>query len=313
MIIYADDISYAAQLFPHFRNWQQKPLTFSSSDSNLEILVQRIFRNRAVFQTQNPEPSSVGPVFCVEFSPFSQYDLVVSLSGTGRGLPHGMVCLAGSGRGFHGQRGRPWKAESGNLHLTIHWRPGQAVPGFGVGFPLLAAVAVMETLDGLPGIQGRSSVKWVNDILIDKAKVAGFVTHLQSQDNLVKAAVLGIGLNIEVSPAVRPDAFVTEVTSVWEKSGHAFECSQARILSLLLNRLQANFLKLVQGESQDLLAFYRMRSAVLGRKVSIHSDPLQGRSVELARGRVERIGDQLELYLQGQGEPVFRGRLRLLD
>ncbi len=313
MVIYADDIGYAAQLFSHVRDWQQKPLTFSSSDLNLDILAQRIFKGKAVFQAQISDPSPGGIVFCVAFSPFSQYDLVVNLSGSGRGLPHGMVCLAGSGRGFHGQRGRPWSAEPGNLHLTLHWRPDQVVPGFGVGFPLLAAVAVMETLDELPGMQGRSSAKWVNDILLDEAKVAGFVTHLQSQDNLVRSAVLGIGLNVETSPPVKPDAFVPEVTSVWEKSGHACACSQTQILTLLLNRLQINYLKVIRGEGLELLAFYRRRSAVLGRNVSIHSDPVQGRSVELVRGRVERIGDQLELHLKGKVEPIVRGRLRLLD
>lgn len=313
MKIYAENRGYARQLFPHIRNWRQKPLFFAPDDSGLAGLAKRIFQDKAVYQAQIPDSRLDGGIFCVAFSPFSQYDLIVNLSGSESGLPHGLVCLAGAGRGFHGQRGRSWSAESGNLHLTIHWRPNQVVPGFGVGFPLLAAVSVMETLDDLPDLDGRSSTKWINDILIDGAKVAGFVTHLQSQENLVKAVVLGIGLNVETSPQVRRDAFVPKVTSVWEKSGHPLECSQARVLNLLLSRLQANYLKLCRGESQDLLALYRTRSAVLGKNVSIHSDSLQGRTVELARGRLERIGDQLELYIRGQVEPVFRGRLRLLD
>lgn len=313
MKVYTDDRSYARKLFPHIRNWRQRPWSFPAEDSGLANLAQQVFKDKSVYQASLSESSVGGPVFCVGFSSFSQYDLVVKLSGTGCGLPHGLVCLAGAGRGFHGQRGRSWSADSGNLHLTIHWRPNQVVPGFGVGFPLLAAVSVMETLDDLPDMAGRSSAKWVNDILIDGAKTAGFVTHLQSQDNLVKAAVLGIGLNVETTPQVKRDAFVPEVTSVWENSGYPLECSQAYILSQLLNRLQANYRKLSRGESQDLLALYRTRSAVLGRNVSVHSDPLQGPSVELARGRVEYIGDRLELYLEGRIEPVVRGRLRLLD
>jgi BirA family biotin operon repressor/biotin-[acetyl-CoA-carboxylase] ligase len=178
---------------------------------------------------------------------------------------------------------------------------------------MLAAVSVVECLDALPGLSVRPGIKWVNDILLGSAKVAGFVTHIQSQEDLVRAAVLGIGLNVETLPRVEPDPFAPEVTSLAANSSDPASCSQEKVLSRLLSRLEANYQKLCGGQARELLGLYRERSIISGRRVRILSDPLSGAPQELASGRVTGIGSGLELYLEGRDAPVIRGRLALLD
>jgi BirA family biotin operon repressor/biotin-[acetyl-CoA-carboxylase] ligase len=203
---------------------------------------------------------------------------------------------------------------AGNLHLTIHWRPGCALTDLGVGFQVLAAVSVVECLDALPGLPVRPGIKWVNDILLDSAKVAGFITHIQSQDGVVRAAVLGIGLNVEATPRVEPTPQVPAVTSLAAQSSPAAPFGQDVVLRLLLARLEDNYQKLCGGRSGELLDLYRERSVILGRHVRILSDPQGGGpGRELASGRVNRIGSGLELHIEGREEPVTRGRLILLD
>ncbi len=315
MRVYTDSREFAREVFPHVRDWSPAPPPDALRPASLGNLAARMFGTRAVFLGRDAKGPRGLTALCVASSPVSQFDLVVELGGSPEALPHGVVCLAGTGRGFHGQRGRSWVAETGNLHLTIHWRPERPLSDLGIGFPVLAAVSVVECLDSLPGLSKRPGIKWVNDILLGPAKVAGFITHIQSQDGVVRAAVLGIGLNIQVTPHVEPSPQVPVVTSLAASlSCTAASCSQDVVLHLLLARLEANYLKLCRGRSRELLGLYRDRSVIIGRHVRILSDPPEGGpETEIASGRVYRIGDGLELYIEGRERPVPRGRLILLD
>ncbi len=313
MVIYTDSEGFARKVFPEVENWRPVPSPAVFQPAGLRTLAARLFRDNDVLQGAPGDDPGDRTALCVSHSPFSQFDLVVELAGAPDTLPDGLVCLAGSGRGFHGQRGRPWAAEPGNLHLTIHWRPARVLSDQGVGFAVLAAVSVVESLDGLPGLSARPGIKWVNDILLDSAKVAGFVANIQSQEDLVRAAVRGIGLNVETLPRVEPSPFVPRVTSLAANCSDPESCGQGVVLSRLLSRLEANYRKLCGGKIRELMDLYRERSVIIGRRVRILSDPLSGASRELASGRVRGIGTGLDLYLAGRSEPVTRGRLILLD
>ncbi len=314
MRVYTDSRAFTRKVFPQAGDWQPVPAPDALRPAGLGTLAARMFGNNAIFEGRDGEGMQDLTALCVAFSPFSQFDLVVELSGAAEALPHGVVCLAGAGRGFHGQRGRSWAAEAGNIHLTLHWRPDRTLSDLGVGFPVLAAISVVESLDALPGLSVRPGIKWVNDILLDSAKVAGFVTHIQSQEGVVRAAVLGIGLNVETIPRVEPSPQVPAVTSLAAHSLDASSCRQDVVMRLLLARLGANYQKLCGGHARELLDLYRERSVIIGRRVCILSDPPGGGAErELASGRVYGIGPGLELHIEGRDEPVTRGRLILLD
>jgi biotin-[acetyl-CoA-carboxylase] ligase BirA-like protein len=313
MLIYMDDTGWAQRFFPHAADWRPGGIPLNAHPAGLEVLAEQFFENSAVLEVAHLPVIRNAVALGVSFSSFSQFDRVVELIGRGHRLPDRLFCLAGSGLGFHGQRRRPWVAAEGNIHLTAHYRPETAIPGFAVGFPLLAAVSVLETLDQLAGLAGRATVKWINDILIDAAKVAGFIVHIQTQGDQVTSAVLGIGLNVEAKPQLETDSFVPQVTALCEVVRDPGGCSLGKILSLLLAKLEANYQKLCRGDLPALLRLYRSRSTVIGRQVRVVSDPLEGPTQVLAEGRVMGIGDRLELLIQGCERRVTRGRLIMLD
>ncbi len=313
MLIYSDRPEWAKRFFPSVTDWRPAAAALEAHPADLKVLAEQIFGKNAVLETTRIPVMKNAVVFGVSFSPFSQFDRVVEITGHGHRLPDRLFCLAGSGLGFHGQRRRPWVAAEGNIHLTVHYRPDTAIPGFGVGFPLLAAVSVLETLDSLPGLAGRATVKWINDILIDAAKVAGFIVHIQTQGDRVASAVLGIGLNVEAKPSVATDSFVPQATSLCDTMPDPRACRLGKVLGLLLDRLESNYLRLCRGDLPALLHLYRSRSAVIGRRVRITSDPLEGPKQVLAEGRVLGIGDRLELFIQGLESPVTHGRLAFID
>ena len=171
----------------------------------------------------------------------------------------------------------------------------------------------MESVEAVKDLEGRARIKWINDVLIDEAKVAGFIVHTSSLGDTVTAAVLGIGLNVETTPRVQRDPFVPKAASLRSFVRDPEEMNQKTVLRSLLHRLDQNYDQLLSGQYSRLLDVYRKRSLVIGRKVKVLSDEPEGKEQEIATGRVESVGENLELYLENTEKPVTKGRLILED
>src|SRR5690606_1537632 len=105
------------------------------------------------------------------FSPSSQYERLIALARGRAPLPDGLACVARTGDGFRGFRGRSWIASPGNVHLTVHLTPERPIERFETVFMALAAVSVVEVVDSVPGMAGKAGIKWVNDVLVEGRKV----------------------------------------------------------------------------------------------------------------------------------------------
>jgi biotin-[acetyl-CoA-carboxylase] ligase BirA-like protein len=256
-------------------------------------------------------PGRWAHAFLVEHAPSSHYDLLVKMNQWDNKLPDGTLCLAGSGRKFHGQKQRLWEALEGNIHLAVSLSPHRIIKKFHSGFPVLAAVSLIDALDAFEPLRGRAKIKWVNDILIEGAKVAGFLVHTQSIENTVLTAVLGIGLNVESTPSIQRDPFVPEVSSLRDFIREKSVVDRSKVLRQLLISLDDNYGRLLDGRHDELLKRYRERSLVIGRRVSVVSDDPLDRFREIASGTVIEIGENLELIFKDLA-PVTAGRLLLL-
>ncbi|NOR13812.1 MAG: hypothetical protein GQ545_11220, partial [Candidatus Aminicenantes bacterium] len=241
----------------------------------------------------------------------SHFDHLIELSQKDVELPDGTLCLAGSGCKFHGLRHRRWSAVEGNIHLAVSLSPHRIIKNFHTGFPVLVAVSLIDALDAFKALHGRAGIKWVNDILIDGAKVAGFLVHTQSVEDTILTAILGIGLNVEKTPRIQPDSFVPEVASLRNFVQDEFALNQERVFFQLLNSLDRNYDLLLSGRYSTLLKSYKERSLVIGHHVKVMSDAPSKTSKEIASGIVVDIGMNLELFLKGRKKPITSGRLIL--
>lgn len=309
MIIVTDDTAYAESIFETEEKWRLAGLP----DARLEPLVEELFASGPLFLSSADLGEPWSHAFIVRDSSSSQFDLLVELSRRGDYIPHGVVCAAGAGQGFHGQKGRPWAAYPGNIHLSVFLSPRKIIEGFHTGFSILAAVSIIDAIDHIDGLRGRAGIKWVNDVLIEGAKVAGFLAQTSSIESAVNAAVVGIGLNVETTPRIHADVFVPRVAALRDFIADPAACNRREVLRLLLGSLAGNYDVLLDGGIPRLLDAYRERSLVIGRNVRILSDTAGERMREIAAGRVESIGDNLELILENIQEPVTRGRLILED
>ncbi len=217
MIAYTDSVSYGGKILGDGIDWSSVLPEFRSTA--LSALVSRIYTAEEIAFAASAPGEFWRYLFAVEHARESQFDIVVDLCRQNVELPDGLLCSAGSGDLLHGQHDRPWLALPGNIHLTAHFAPNQSVAEIGVGFSLLAAVSMIETIDAIGDLQGRAGIKWVNDIVIENAKVAGYITHTASVDGIVTSAVVGIGLNVEATPPITPDRFFHRAACLTDLSG----------------------------------------------------------------------------------------------
>ncbi len=249
-------------------------------------------------------------------APVSQFDVLRELLGGGPALPGPVATLALEGDNFHGHRGRGWVAARGNLHLCAALADCGLPARDGLALTALPAVAVASALRRATLGSLRARIKWVNDILIDGGKVAGVLTATQAQDDRLTQAVLGIGLNVAVAPALPPSPFLPSTASL---AGAGVPLDLEGALAFLLGELALRYLRLQENGPGPLLDAYRAASAVIGRRVCVWDEGLDETAppaawpAPAARGLVAAIGDDLALHLEGAEAPVSKGRLALAE
>jgi BirA family transcriptional regulator, biotin operon repressor / biotin---[acetyl-CoA-carboxylase] ligase len=101
--------------------------------------------------------------------------------------------------GGRGRLGRAWhSAIGGGLMFSLLWRFGRGAGALS-GLSLATGVAVARGVEAL-GASGIE-LKWPNDILWSRRKLAGILIELQGDALGPTVAVIGIGINVRLSAA----------------------------------------------------------------------------------------------------------------
>jgi len=100
-----------------------------------------------------------------------------------------------------GRRGARWHARlMAGLTFSVLWRYERMRPDFGA-LPLAVGVACARALEtlGVPGVR----LKWPNDLVHAGGKLGGILVEATSEARGPTAAVVGVGINVRGSQALR--------------------------------------------------------------------------------------------------------------
>ena len=112
------------------------------------------------------------------------------------GAPEGLVVGTDAQDAGRGRRGRAWEAAPGDaLLVSVVLRPPVAPLEAGV-LPILVAVAAGEA------VGPTASIAWPNDVFLGPRKVAGILCELSADQERVRWAVAGVGINVRSAPAL---------------------------------------------------------------------------------------------------------------
>jgi BirA family biotin operon repressor/biotin-[acetyl-CoA-carboxylase] ligase len=176
-----------------------------------------------------------------------------------------------------GRRGRGWHSPPGNLYVSAVLRPGKpAAQSALIGF--VAAVALADALQDL-GLSGeRLRLKWPNDVLVDKAKVAGILIETSATAGGPPAwLVLGMGVNLAHAPENTPYPATTL------RAAGLASVTVEGLLEALAGRLAEWYGRWQAEGFAPVRAAWLKRATGLGEPIEVRLDQesLQGRFVAL--------------------------------
>lgn len=175
---------------------------------------------------------------------------------------YGSVVLAENQKSGKGRLGRTWTSVDGK-NLTFSILLNEDLDKINISLINFASsLSVGNALENL--YQLDVNLKWPNDVLVGKKKIAGILTETVSKSNKVEKAVVGIGIN--VNQPVFPEKFEIVPTSVRIELKR--EVSRERLLSEILNTFEEN-LTLLRYNPAEVLESWRNKCKMIGSKVKV--------------------------------------------
>ena len=211
----------------------------------------------------------------------------------------GHVCFAESQSEGRGRRGREWVSPfGGNIYMSLLWRFPTGAMQLG-GLSLAIAVAVARALreTGLTDI----GVKWPNDILVGKCKLAGILLEVAGEASGSCDVVIGVGINVRmpVTAGQKINQAWTDVETTLGKP-----VGRNRLAGVLLSHLISVVREFeVDGLSPFLGEWQRM-DRYAGHEVLLQlpNETVQGiaRGVDASGALILAKGGELRRYHSGE-------------
>lgn len=192
-------------------------------------------------------------------------------------LRHGAVILAHEQTAGQGQRGRTWLSAPGqDLTFSVVLGPTDLRAERQFILSKMAALAVLDVVQAT--VKGEVKIKWPNDILVERRKVAGILIQNELIGDLVSSCVIGIGMNVNSSHL--PEDLLA--TSLFLECGHTLD--RAALLERLCERLEARYGSLLKDD--DLSAAYCTGLWARGRwaEMILDGNSIIARPVDVDRG-----------------------------
>jgi BirA family biotin operon repressor/biotin-[acetyl-CoA-carboxylase] ligase len=179
------------------------------------------------------------------------------------GATEGTGVIADAQTKGRGRLGRAWVSPPfRNLYLSIVVRP----PITTMDAPklvLVAGLAVAETV----GEWTRAAIKWPNDVLIDRRKVAGILSEMEADDGRVRFVIIGIGVNLNSVAADFPPELRDKAVGLCAAVGAPID--RALFADRLLSRLEQRYDLFVHQGFAAVRPLWEGLSCLTGRAVEV--------------------------------------------
>jgi BirA family transcriptional regulator, biotin operon repressor / biotin---[acetyl-CoA-carboxylase] ligase len=210
-------------------------------------------------------PAAVEPLLTGRFGrPYVYRDVVESTQGLLEASgPEGAAAVAEEQTAGRGRQGRTWAAPRGAAILcSVLLRPP---PGGRIQeLSLVAGVAVANTVEATLDLAPQ--IKWPNDVLVDRRKVAGILAEARGD-----SVVVGVGMNVNQSRGELPETRSPEAASLRTVDGEVRD--RAPILALLLADLERAYDRWLENGLGALYVELAPRDFLRGRPVSVDGAP----------------------------------------
>jgi BirA family biotin operon repressor/biotin-[acetyl-CoA-carboxylase] ligase len=201
-------------------------------------------------------------------------------------MPEGALAVADHQSAGRGRLGRTWEAPPGTALLcsVLLKPPPERNPS---ELSLVAGVAVADALERKTGLAVQ--IKWPNDVMLRRTKVAGCLAELKDG-----AVVLGVGVNVNQTREQLPE----RAGSLRTLTGREYE--REDLLGALLDDLGTRYTDWLEGGLDAVYEGLGARDFLRGRRVSVNGTT--GTAVKIDReGRLEiAVGHNVQAVESGE-------------
>lgn len=163
-----------------------------------------------------------------------------------------------------GRFGRPWISTEGGLWFSIILKPQVNKDIISV-LPLLAAVAVARAISSLTLL--KANLRWPNDVLINKKKVAGILLESDSEKGRIGFVILGIGINVNQRREDFPEELREKATSIFEEIGRKVEIEH--LLREVVKELEKAYLSFLKEGTSSIIKGWKRMDICLGKRIKV--------------------------------------------
>ena len=164
-------------------------------------------------------------------------------------IPFGAVIMAQFQEDGRGQRGAVWQSKSGENLLFSAILDGSLMkkcPPFYLS--KCVAVSIKDTLSYF--LKHKIHLKWPNDVLVERRKIAGVLIESQWKGNNLFSSIIGIGLNVNQTHF----EYDFDATSMKLLSANDYDLKE--VLQIFCTKLNFNFNRLLSKEYSVLQQDY---------------------------------------------------------
>ncbi len=173
------------------------------------------------------------------------------------GAPEGTLVVTEYQSHGRGRRERVWLAAEGrHLLFTIIFRPPWSV-AWAPRLTQVLAISMAEAIESLSGLS--VSVKWPNDLMINQKKVAGILTEMQGQADMVDYVAVGAGINVN-GPAPKNTRYAA--TSLAKELNRALD--RVQLLRMILEKTEHHYLNVKNNGMTHIMAAWQQRAPMTG-------------------------------------------------
>ena len=220
------------------------------------------------------------------------------------GVQEGVAVFAESQTKGRGRLGRKWlsPAKQG-LWFSVLLRPDLR-PQEATRLTVASATALRRAIESQTGL--KPEIKWPNDILVQGKKVAGILTELSAELDHVKYVILGIGVDVNLSPGDFPPELRKVATSLKAELGKPV--SRPELAVAILRELDQDYGRITSGQFAAVASEWEEHGTTIGQEVVIRTGDRQ------IRGRAESLGEDGALLLRtehGHLERIVGGDVTL--
>ena len=204
------------------------------------------------------------------------------------GVREGVAVFAEAQTRGRGRLGRRWiSPRRKGLWFSILLRPALR-PQEATQLTVASATALRRAIEQQTGLPAQ--IKWPNDILAGGKKVAGILTELSAEPDRVRHVILGIGVDVNLSPGEFPPELRKQATSLKIEAGRAI--ARAELATAILQELDADYARISKGGFAKVADEWEAHGQTIGRNITIQVGDRR------LRGRAESLDDDGALLLR---------------